>query len=151
MPGWLVSQAAKVAGPRVLIGVVTVGLAVIIALSATLYWTVQAKGRVTASLKVAKAAAENNALEVERLQADIHRRDALDAAYAEALRRIEGRFDGLHEQIRLEVERGASEAYRACRDVTAPAGLLDRLRDGARGQAGQSGSARAIPGPVSGP
>lgn len=130
--GWFVGQVAKIAGPRVLIGVVAVGVVLLGGLATALYLTVQDKGELKNKLAVTEEVARNNAERVDELKADIERRDRLDAAYEATLARIDMRFDKLEDGIEQAVKDGASEAYLQCRPVVAPAGVLDRLRDGAR-------------------
>lgn len=130
--GFLVGLASKVAGPRVLLGVVGVGIAMIITLGGLLYWNIQRNGALSEQRDQAVAAAKNNAEQVDKLRADIARRDDLDAAFDAALDRIEVRFDGLSQGIQQAVAE-ADEAYLACRRVPAPDGVYQRLLDGARG------------------
>lgn len=137
MGGWLVTQAARVASPQAILWIVGVALAIIITMSGVLYWTVQSKGKIQVMLEVAKQAAEHNAEQVKVMKAEMALRDNLDAAFADVLKRIEGRFDGVKTDIRKAVMESASEDYLRCRPVAAPAGLLERLHHGAGGQDGQ--------------
>lgn len=102
--GWLVSQAAKIAGPRVLLGVVAAGIVAVCVLGGLLYWSIQRNGSLAEQRDQAVEAAERNAERAKELLADIERRDQLDAAFRSAIDNIEGRFSGLSKEISAAVE-----------------------------------------------
>lgn len=137
---WLMRKAVGVAGSaaggKVLVGVAVFALACLGAAGLSGGLLLQAHedmGRVEVERDQWRNTAKNNADQVEELKQDIARRDELDAALDSALSRIEGRFASLSTGIQRTIREEASDAYKACRSVRAPAGLVDRLRDGATG------------------
>lgn len=128
--GAILKGASKIAGPRVLIGVIIAALAAV----GTLFW-LYADARADAGaldekLAQAERRAENNAAEAKRLASEIERRDILAAKHREQMDALEERFTDTRRRLQQAGEADSGD-YGRCRDARLPDGVIAGLRSGA--------------------
>lgn len=132
----IMQLAAKIAGPRVLIGVIVAALVAV----GTLLWLYAAArehaGALDAQLDRVSDIAEQNAAEAERLRQDIAKRERLAEKHREQLHEIQERYSDIRTRLQ-QAGAAADGPYRDCRDARLPTGVIDGLQDGARSADGQ--------------
>lgn len=124
----LMKLMTKIAGPRVMLGVLLFSLVSLGTLGWMLKEAYQDNGAIEQKAKEYKRVANENADKVSRLAADLIITEQTLSSVKESKQQIESELDNAIQQSKKAGRQG-SEEYKGCRPVPMPKSNFDRLRE----------------------
>lgn len=124
----LMNLMGKIAGPRVMLGVLLFSLASLGTMGWLLLDAYEDKGSIEEKAEEYKRTANENADAVSRLAADLIITEQTLSSVKESKQQIESELDNAIQQSKKAGRQG-SEEYKECRPIPMPESNFDRLRD----------------------